>query len=331
MITRGRVIERPGPWCSLALAGMVTACARLVVADTIAYIEANGGSRLALTVDSLVIAATRGDTAELVPCLGGPHKADRKRHLRALPLSEVERVLDRTDALLCPDGGRAWKRETGFDRPRTAYVSGVYRLALLDADGGAGLATEALLGGYYADPTGTAERTAEGHYRWAVEAHLAIARSGMAWDGRGPVPGLDLPGWADRLALRPGVARTPAQLARLVRAFPERRLRPFTNYLEVVADRLHNVGGAVAVALDDSGPPEGWADLDWRDPRSGERVSLIADASVEVTGKVAVCTVRDVLHDWRLPETRRPARSRSPGRSLSPEPGRRWRCGQGWR
>ena len=30
VITRGHVIERPGPWCSLALAGMVTACARLV-------------------------------------------------------------------------------------------------------------------------------------------------------------------------------------------------------------------------------------------------------------------------------------------------------------
>ena len=137
VVTRGRVIERPGPWCSLALAGMVTACARLVVADTIAGIEAHGGSWLALHTDSLVIAATRGGTAELVPCPGGPHKAGRKRHLRALPLSEVEEVLNRTDALLCPDGGHAWKRETGFDRPRTAYVSGVYRLALLDAEDGA--------------------------------------------------------------------------------------------------------------------------------------------------------------------------------------------------
>jgi hypothetical protein len=39
LVSRGRTIERPGPWCSLALAGMVTACARLVVADTIAGIE----------------------------------------------------------------------------------------------------------------------------------------------------------------------------------------------------------------------------------------------------------------------------------------------------
>ena len=94
-----------------------------------------------------MIAATRGDTAELVPCPGGPHTAGRKRHLRALPLSEVEGLLDRTDALLCPEGDHAWKREAGFNRLRTAYVSSVYRLALLDADGGSGLATEALLGG----------------------------------------------------------------------------------------------------------------------------------------------------------------------------------------
>jgi hypothetical protein len=136
MVTRGRVIERPGPWCSLALAGMVTACARLIVADAIAGIEAQGGSWLALNTDSLVIAATHADTAELVPCPGGPHKAGRERHLRALPPGVIEAVLGRTDALLCPEGGRAWKREDGFDHPVTAYVSGVYRVALLDDNGG---------------------------------------------------------------------------------------------------------------------------------------------------------------------------------------------------
>jgi hypothetical protein len=40
LVSEGRTIERPGPWCSLALAGMVTACARLIVADTAAAIEA---------------------------------------------------------------------------------------------------------------------------------------------------------------------------------------------------------------------------------------------------------------------------------------------------
>jgi hypothetical protein len=300
VVTRGWVIERPGPWCSLALAGMVTACARLIVADAVAGIRAVGGRWLALNTDSLVIAATHADAPELVSCPGGPVTQGRNRFLRALPVGVVEGVLDRTDALLYPGGGQAWKREAGFDRPRTAYVSGVYRVALLDDDGGDGIATEALLGGYYADPTGTAERTPDGHYRWAVEAHLAIARSGIAWDGRGPIPDLDLPAWAERLALRPGVARTPGQLARLARAFPERRQRPFTPYLEVVADRLHNVSGAIAVALDDHGPPEGWPDLGWRDPRTGEPAELTTDGGVAVNGKVAVCTVRDVLHDWRL-------------------------------
>jgi hypothetical protein len=324
LVSRGRTIERPGPWCSLALAGMVTACARLVVADTITRIEAAGGSWLALNTDSLLIAAVHGDAPELVPCPGGPVKVGRQRYLRKLPVRPIEEVLDRTDALLCPEGGRAWKREAGFDHPIVGYVSGVYRMALLDDGGGPSLATEPLLGGYYADPTGTHERTKEGRFRWAVEAHVAVARSGITYAAlgwRGSVPDLDLPAWADRLALRPGVARTPAQLARLQRAFPERRLRPFTAYVEVVADRLRNIGPAVAIALDTGAPPEDWPALDWRNPHTGGRVELTTDPSVDVSNRVAVCTIRDVLHEWRLPRDTT-TQSVAPSRSVL-EPGAR--------
>ena len=110
------VIERPGPYASLALAGMVTAMARLVVAETIAGLEAAGGTWLSLKVDSLLIAATHAAEPELIPCPGGPIAVGRNRFLQALPLSTIEGVLDRTDSLLCPEGGHAWKREAGWDR-----------------------------------------------------------------------------------------------------------------------------------------------------------------------------------------------------------------------
>jgi hypothetical protein len=135
-----------------------------------------------------------------------------------------------------------------------------------------------------------------------VTAHLAVAHSSLAWDGRGPIPDLDLPSWAEQPAQRPSVARRPAQLARLANAFPERRLRPFTPGLDAVADPLHNVNGAAAIALHDHGPDAGYINLDWRNPHTGQPVTLTTDPAVEVTGKVAVNTLRDVLHDWRLPK-----------------------------
>jgi hypothetical protein len=285
--------------------------------------DTGSGAWLALNTDSLVIAATHGDAPELVPCPGGPVKIGRQRYLRKLPTSLIEEVLDRTDALLCPGGGHAWKRELGFDHPVTAYVSGVYRTAFLD-DGGPSLATEPLLGGYFADPTGTNERTEEGHFRWAVVAHVAIARSGTAYAARGwrgPVPELDLPAWADRLALRPGVARTPGQLKRLQRAFPERRLRPFTRYLEASPDPLRSVGQVSAIALDRGEAPERWLSLDWRDPSTGKPVQLTTGAAANIVGDLVVLSIRDVLHQWRLPRdvTTRPV---APSRSVL-EPGAR--------
>ena len=126
--------------------------------------------------------------------------------------------------------------------PMIGYVSGVYRDALVDPSGGSTEATEAQLGGSYLDPTGTGERTPDGHYAWAVQAHLAVARAGMTWDGHGPVPELELPEWGERAVLRPGRLRDPEQLARLQAAFPERRLRPFTPYVQAVLDPLRSRG-----------------------------------------------------------------------------------------
>jgi hypothetical protein len=296
--------ERPGPWCSLALAGMVTAAARLIVAHTMTGLQAEGGSWLACNVDSLVLAATHRDEPELVRCPGGPIEVDGVRYLRALPVREIEAVLDRTDALLCPTGGRAWKREAGFDRPLVGYVSGVYRYSLLDLLTGECHATEAALGGVYADPTGTNARTADGHWQWAIDAHLAVARAGIAWDGRGPVPPLDLPTWAERPALRIARAITRDDSARLQRAFPEHKIEPFTRYYQAVLDPLRQ-RDMVAVTLDVHLSPEKWLQADWRDQRTGRSLTLTTE-SVAVDANddsvVRMRTIRELLQVWRLPQ-----------------------------
>jgi hypothetical protein len=71
---------------------------------------------LAVNIDSLIIAATPGATPELVPRPGGHARIGARDAILALPVTTIEEVLDRTDVLLCPDGGHAWKRDEGFDR-----------------------------------------------------------------------------------------------------------------------------------------------------------------------------------------------------------------------
>ncbi len=236
----------------------------------------------------------------LIPCPGGRSRIGRRSAIKALPIRVIEELLDADDDLFCPGGGHLWKREAGFDRPMTAYVSGVYRYALVPLAGGPSVATEAQLGGVYSDPTGTGARTPEGHFCWAVDAHLAVARAGIAWDGRGPVPDLQLPAWAERPVLRPGQARTPTQLTRLSHAFPERRLRPFVRYLQAVVDPLSNPHRVVPVSLDVHLPPERWLDGEWQDMGSGEALTLTS-AERPAPGQVRIRTIREVLFTWRLP------------------------------
>jgi hypothetical protein len=295
--------ERPGPWCSLALAGMVTAAARLVVAHTMTELEAEGGSWLGCNVDSLLVAATHRDEAELVACTGGPVEIAGTHFLRALPLRTVEAILDRTDTLLCPSGGHAWKREVGFDQPMVGYVSGIYRYALIDLVTGQYHATEAALGGTYADPTGTNTRTTDGHCRWAIDAHIAVARAGITWNAHGPVPTLELPAWAERPALRIGRATTHDDIARLQRAFPERQIEPFTRYYQAVLDPLCE-RDVVVITLDVHLRPEQWLRADWRDQRTGASLTLTTDAlAVDVHDErtTRVRTIRELLYAWRLP------------------------------
>ena len=239
-----------------------------------------------------------GDPA-LVACPGGRFRTGTLPAIPALPISVIENLADADRDLFCPTPGQLWKREAGFDRPMTGYVSGVYRYALVDPAGGPSVATEAQL--VYADPTGTNARTPDGHARWAVNAHLAVAHSGIAWDECGPVPELDLGDWGERLAVRPAEARTLDQLDRLQGAFPERRLRPFVRYFQAVVDPFCNDRHVVPVTLDIDLYPERWLEATWRNSCDGERLAL-CDRTPRPAGTVRVRTIREVLHVWRIPQ-----------------------------
>lgn len=222
----GGTVEQPGPWTSLALAGAVCAGARLILAATIAALEDLGGSWLHCAADSLLIAATHDPEPQLVPCPGGPHHPDGCDAVSALPVETLEALLDRFDALLCPDGGRAWKREDGWDQGLVAVVSGVNRHGLINPATGATFhVTEVGLGGTFIDPTGTGQRTPDGHFTWATALHASYLHRQVI----GPKP---FPAFAGRPALRPGRITTADQLTRL-ESHLGHRLRPYTAWVLV--------------------------------------------------------------------------------------------------
>jgi hypothetical protein len=281
--------EVPGPYFDMAMAGLVTAHVRREMACTVAHLRERDGSWLHAATDSILVAATHGREPQFVPCPGGAQRDGRTRGFLAVPLEDVRAVFAESKA--------PWKEEAGFDRPMTGYVSGTYRFALVDPAGGASIATEAALGGVYSDPTGTNERTPDGHFAWAVAGHLAVARAGIAWDGKGPVPDLELPCWADEMVTRPGTASSWEQVRRLERAYPGRRIRPFTPYLQAVVDRRWSKD-VVPVTLDVDLPP---GEQNWHDQRTSGPLVLTTTA-VPAPGMTRVITHRELLEAWRLPQ-----------------------------
>ena len=284
--------EQPGPNFDLLVAGSVTSRVRLAMASSIAGLHAESGEWLHAATDSLLIAVTHKDEAEFVPCHGGSERRNRRRGLVALPIRRVEEVLKAT--------GAPWRCQHGGETPMLGYVAGIYKYQLIDPTTREGVATESALGGNYLDPTGTGEKNVEGQFAWAVEASLAVARTGIS-DGRsGLSREIDLPQWANLPALRPGVASTMEQIERLERAFPEARIRPFTPFLTAVVDQLRSAR-ATPITLDVDLPPEQWLDAHWVDAKSGNPL-ILTTGECPMSGQVRVATIRDVIHQWRIPD-----------------------------
>ncbi|MGC8628575.1 MAG: hypothetical protein ACP5VR_13700, partial [Acidimicrobiales bacterium] len=270
--------ERPGPWSFVPVAASVTAGARLLLAVAERLADDLGGSVVYRDTDSvIVVASPDGGTVDLPGT--GP--------VRALSWPEVDAVLAAFDKLSPAPGWQVWKQERGTQKaPLRAVVFANKRHAEWTGDGALVVgeadeeeaelvgATEANLGGTYADPPSLRGRVApvNGYRRWSMAAvrrevgyAQVLARSPEAL--RPPAPwdeGQQLPA----PALRRLMVKAPA----MAKALPAcLGARPGTRYLEA---QVANEGqrGTVPVALDPGGDLSGWQALTWVDRRSGRPV-----------------------------------------------------------
>ena len=281
--------EQPGPHFNFMIAGAVTARVRLAMAASIAGLHESGGTWLHVATDSLLIAVTDCAKPEFVPCPGGPVRHRKREGVLALPVNEITELLART--------GAPWRAQRGHDQRLTGHVVGTNRYAVVGRDRESSTATESGLGGVYADPTGTNERTSDEHWKWAVDAHLAVARSEASWNGRGELPKIELPSWGSLPAVRLGVANTAEQLDRLATVFPERRIRPFTRFMTAVLDPLQ--GDKVTVlSLDVELPPTKWLGAHWVNAATGESV-VLSTGQRPRSDTYRVRTYAELIDAWR--------------------------------
>ena len=305
---RRRVMsERPGPWNFLPISASVTAGARLLLAVLERMVGDLGGAIAYRDTDSaLILASPSGGELEL---------ADG-RSVRVLAWAEVDAVLAPFARLSPEDAWPVWKQERGDeDAPLQALVFGNKRHVewageglllpneaedeepeLLDA-------TEANLGGTYADPPGMRGRVAavNGYRHWsmaAVRREADHAKAGGRPDALRPPAPWDEAGTPPFPALRRLMVKTPA----MAKALPAcLRARPGTRYLEAQAA---NEGQrcVVPVVLDPGGDLAGWQGLTWVDRRSGQRIPVTTDA--EDYDSIRVVTLDEKAADWSRPSRR---------------------------
>jgi hypothetical protein len=305
--------ERPGPWSCFPLASSVTAGARLLLAVLERMVSDAGGLVGYMDTDSAIIPASpKGGKLTLV----------NGSTARELAWPEVDAVLARFERLALP-AWPVWDTKRGApETPLQAVVFGAKRHVefigdhLLDAldvpvDPETFDATEANLGGTYADPPAMRGRVAvpDGYRRWSMaavrrEADLALARakdpdalrsSGpAAWDHPNAVP---FP------AVRRLMVKTPDMAATLPAGLGA---RPGTRYVEMSGREVYRGHDVTVVALDPGGDLSEWDQLGWVVNTSGEPVRVATDPdhpgvrSAE-PGVVLVASLDQKGCDWSTP------------------------------
>lgn len=299
--------ERPGPWSCVPIAASVAAGARLLLALAERLVSDLGGSVVYRDTDSvLVLASPEGASFDMPGA--GP--------VRALSWPEVDAVLAPFDRLSPEKGWEVWKQDRGeptaplravvFANKRHAEWTGDGLLLGEEGDEEAELvdATEASLGGTYADPPTLQGRVApvNGYRRWSMAAvrrevdHAqALARSP---DALRPPPAWDEGQEAPAPALRRLTVKTPAMAQALPACLGA---RPGTRYLEA---QVANEGQreVVPVAPDPGGDLASWQGLAWVDRRTGQRVSPTTGPAG--CDKVMVSTLDEKAVAWSRPSRR---------------------------
>jgi hypothetical protein len=214
---------------------------------------------------------------------------------------ELHSALCRFDALLCPDGGLAWKGEAGsLDAATIGLVLGLNKvlLGLLDDNGRFELvrSSDSGLGEHYLDPTGTGERLDDGRTGWSarLEAVLFLALLGGTPGGALRLPS-ELPAWVDHPALRPARASTLEDLQRLRHEIGDPSIGPFARYVTTIE------GGPICLGT--GRDPAAWPIWPWCHEGKASRLAVQLPEGELVTsvgsGPVFVVpTVREVFRDW---------------------------------
>ncbi len=90
--------EEPGAYCFPPVASLITAGARLMLAQLERMVSNQGGTYVFADTDSMAIVAN--ESGGLVPCEGGPHRLpDGREAIRALSWEVVDSIVNRFEAL----------------------------------------------------------------------------------------------------------------------------------------------------------------------------------------------------------------------------------------
>ena len=264
--------ERPGPWACFPIASSVTAGSHLLLAILDRLVHDRGS-----------IVGYRDTDSSIIPAnpLGGVLVLTDGSTIRELSHAEVDEVLGAFAPLSTDPGWPVWKTERGTpEEPLTALVFGPKRHVEMVGDQIIE-ATEAGLGGSYADPAAMRGKAPGGRRRWslaAVEREIAYARdrrrdpknavrTPAPWDTGSP---LKFP------AFRRLMVKTP-EMARLLPASLGARMG--TRYIQ--ASRAEWSGqswGKTIVAIDPGGDLSGWQDFAWLDKSTGEPVQVTTES-----------------------------------------------------
>jgi hypothetical protein len=290
--------ERPGPLTLWHLAAAIPAACRGIVGIASFDLERHGIDVAATMTDAVAIGAG----------------VDRREIVRA--------VLGRWDRLLHPRGGAAFKFECdSLDRLALGLVLGINKVLLARTqDGRIALvrSSDTGLGDHYVDPTGIGARLADGRCAWVAELQASLFAH-VAATGVVEVPS-ELPAWAtDRPAMRPGQARTMAELVEL-------RRRTGDGDVQIGARYVTCGGEDGPICLGARRDPATWRSWPWRWRSEPCRPTVLGEDSAPVEYEsegplVVVATMAEVLARWltehdptmqgRPGELRRPVPARS--------------------
>ncbi|CAA9576209.1 MAG: hypothetical protein AVDCRST_MAG59-4083, partial [uncultured Thermomicrobiales bacterium] len=286
--------EAPGAFCFPPAAALITAGAKLILAQVERLVAGLGGTHVFCDTDSMAIVAS--EDGGLLPCPGGPHRTeDGREAVRALSWAEVEGVVGRLAALNPYDpaavpGSVLKVEKVNFDpvtgQRRQLWCIGIaakrYALVVRE-DGGIPIVVDHTRHGlgYLLDPSDPDddEEPRGEQARWERALWAGIVRERLGLDAD-PLP------WAERPAVTRLTVSSPWHLAAFAAA---NRGKPYADqgkpFNFMLSAPLAHQGRPTGVGSGDpfrlvapfETDPRRWAWTTWTDLYSGRAYRVTAD------------------------------------------------------